>query len=151
MRRLVLGLCLLTCGGCGAVSRGSRLSDRPPRPDTRSLYLSTGGSPRPFRTLGFAQITGHGVTVAGYSDVGSAAIDDVIQRALVDEARKMGGDGVIHIDFEDENPPTDVERASDLSQSFSGALRGQGVKTRSRDVVVTGEIIQFLPSPRGTP
>lgn len=145
--RLPLVFCLLWCTGCGAVSYGSALSDRPPAAGRRGLYLSTGGSPRPFRTLGFAQVTGHGVTVAGYADVGDAAIDGVIQRTLVDEALKMGGDGVIHIEFEDLNPPTDVERASDLSQSVSNVVRGRGgVKTRDRDVLVTGEIIQFLPS-----
>lgn len=145
--RLPLVFCLLWCTGCGAVSYGSALSDKPPVAGRRGLYLSTGGSPRPFRTLGFAQVTGHGVTMAGYADVGDAAIDGVIQRTLTDEALKMGGDGVIHIEFEDVNPPTDVERASDLSQSVSSAVRGRGgVKTRDRDVVVTGEIIQFLPS-----
>lgn len=145
--RLPLFLCLLLCAGCNAVSHGSRLSDRPPHTG-RGLYLSTGGSPWPFRTIGFAQITGYGVTVAGVTDVGNAAIDQSIQGALADAALRMGGDGVIHIEFEDQNPPSDVERASDLSESISNGLRGQGgVKTRDRHVIVTGEVIQFLPSP----
>ena len=145
--RLPLFFCLLLCAGCHAVSRGSRLSDRPPHTG-RGLYLSTGGSPWPFRTLGFAQVTGYGVTVAGVADMGNAAIDQTVQGALADAALKMGGDGVIHIEFEDENPPTDAERAADLSESISNGLSGQGsVTTRSRNVIVTGEVIQFLPSP----
>lgn len=145
--RLPLLVCLLLCTGCNAVSYGSRLSDRPPR-EGRRLYLSTGGAPRAYRTLGFAQVTGYGVTVAGVTDVGHAALDNTIQGALVDTALRMGGDGVINIEFEDENPPTDVERASDLSESISQGIRGQGgVKTRSRTVLVTGEVIQFVSAP----
>lgn len=145
--RLSLLFCLLLCAGCNAVSYGSRLSDRPPH-SGRGMYLSTGGSPRPFRTIGFAQITGYGVTVAGVADIGDAAMDQSIQGALTDAALRMGGDGVIHIEFEDQNPPSDVERASDLSESISNGLRGRGgVKTRNRNVIVTGEIIQFLSSP----
>ena len=126
---------------------GSKLSDRPPR-EGRRLYLSTGSAPRAYRTLGFTQVTGYGVTVAGIADVGQAALDPTIQGALVDAALRMGGHGVIHIEFEDENPPTDAERASDLSESLSQGLRGQGgVKTRGRTVRVTGEVIQFVSEP----
>lgn len=144
--KLPLLLSVLLCVGCSAVSHGSKLSDRPPE-DGRGLYLSTGGSPRPYRTLGFAQVLGYGVTVGGVSDLGDAAIDGVIKKSLVDTALRMGGDGVINIEFEDENPPTGVERASDLSQSISSVARGRGsVTTRSRNVIVTGEVIQFISS-----
>ena len=145
--RLPLLLPLLLCVGCGAVSRGSKLSDRPPE-GGRGLYLSTGGSPLPYRTVGFAQVLGYGVTVAGVSDMGDAALDSTIKKSLVDTALRMGGDGVINIEFEDENPPTDVERAADLSESISNVARGRGgVKTRGRNVIVTGEVIQFLSQP----
>ena len=144
--RLTLLLPLLLCVGCSAVSRGTKLSDRP-LDEGRGLYLSTGGSPRPYRTLGFAQVLGYGVTVGGVSDLGDAALDSTIKKSLLEAARRMGGDGVIHIEFEDENPPTDVERAADLAESISNVARGQGgVKTRNRNVLVTGEVIQFLPS-----
>ncbi|MET0401566.1 MAG: hypothetical protein ABW123_04145 [Cystobacter sp.] len=147
MRLPLLAGLLLWCAGCNAVSYGSKLTDRPPQ-EGRGLYLSTGGSPWAFRTLGFAQVTGYGVTVAGVSDVGNAAIDPALKGALVDAALRMGGDGVINIEFEDLNPPSDMERASDLSESISNGLSGQGgVKTRDRSVLVTGEIIQFLPAP----
>jgi hypothetical protein len=132
---------------CGATVRGSPLSHRPPEAGP-GLYLSTGGAPRPYRTIGFAQVTGYGVTVAGLSDVGEAGLDGTIRGTLSQVAERMGGDGVIHIEFTDENPPTDVERVSDLSQTVSNVASGKGeVKTRNRSVVVTGEIIQFLSSP----
>jgi hypothetical protein len=93
-------------------------------------------------------VTGYGVSVAGMSDVGEAGLDGTIRGTLSQVAERMGGDGVIHIEFTDENPPTDVERVSDLSQTVTNVASGKGeVKTRSRSVVVTGEIIQFLSSP----
>lgn len=142
--KLPLLLSLLLCAGCTAVSHGSKLSDRPPD-GGRGLYLSTGGAPRPYRTVGFAQVMGYGVTVGGYADMGDAAIDGVIKKSLVDTALRMGGDGVINIEFEDENPPTGVERASEFSQSISNVARGRGrVTTRNRNVIVTGEVIQFI-------
>ena len=143
--RLTLLLPLLLCVGCAAVSRGSKLSDSPP--SGKGLFLSTGGSPRPFRTLGFVQLTGYGVTVAGLADMGEAALDGAIKGKLADEALKLGGDGVIHIEFLDENPPTDAERAMDFSDTLTSGLRGEGeIKTRNRSVVVTGEVIKFLSS-----
>lgn len=149
MRLLLLLSSLVLATGCGATVRGSPLSHRPPE-DGRGVFLSTGGAPRPYRTLGFAQVTGFGATVAGVSDVGEAGLDSTIRGTLSRVAAEMGGDGVIFIEFTDENPPTEVERVSDLSSSVSGALSGQGsggIKTRNRSVVVTGEIIQFLSAP----
>jgi hypothetical protein len=59
----------------------------------------------------------------------------------------MGGEGVIHIEFTDENPPTDVERAMDFTETLTTGLQGRGeIKTRNRSVVVTGEVIEFLSS-----
>ncbi len=146
--RLLLLISLVLATGCGATVRGSPLSHRPPD-DGRGVYLSTGGAPRAYRTLGFAQVTGYGVTVAGVSDMGEAGLDSTIRGSLSQVAAQMGGDGVINIEFLDENPPTDADRISDLSESVSNALSGSGggVKTRNRAVIVTGEIIQFLSSP----
>lgn len=145
--RLLFLIPLVLATGCGATVRGSPLSSRPSETG-QGLYLSTGNAPRPYRTLGFAQVTGYGATVAGFSDLGEAGLDSAIRGALAQVASRMGGDGVIHIEFLDENPPTDAERVSDLSQSVGGALSGTGeIKTRNRSVVVTGEIIQFLSAP----
>lgn len=144
--KLPLLLSVLLCAGCSAVSHGSKLSDGA-SDDGRGLYLSTGGAPRPYRTVGFAQVLGYGVTVAGVSDLGEAAIDGTIKKSLVDTALRMGGHGVINIEFEDQNPPTGVERAADLTESITNvASRQGGVKTRDRTVIVTGEVIQFISS-----
>jgi hypothetical protein len=146
--RLLLLVALVLATGCGATVRGSPLSNRPSMGDGRDIFLTTGNAPRPYRTLGFAQVTGYGVTVAGMSDVGEAGLDGTIRGTLSQVASSMGGDGVIHIEFVDENPPTDIERVSDLSQTVTNVASGTGeVKTRNRAVVVTGEVIQFLSAP----
>ncbi len=130
-------------GGCSVVVRGAPLSGRPGRPDR--IYLSTGGSPRPYRTLGFVQVQGYGVEVAGLAQVGDAALDGTIQGALVQAATQMGGNGVIHIEFLDTNPSTPVERAQAAAQTVQNITSGSGgVETKDRIVIATGEVIQFL-------
>jgi hypothetical protein len=132
---------LLLCG-CTAVVRGSPLSDRVG--DRHDVYLSTGDSERAHRTLGFAQIRGYGVAIAGAVDVGEAGLDGAIRGVLAQEARRMGGDGVLHIEFIDENPQTPAERAQSFANSISNLSSGRaGVETRDRFVTVTGEIVKF--------
>ncbi len=146
--RLLLLIALVLATGCGATVRGSPLSNRPSELDRRNIFLTTGNSPRPYRTVGFAQVTGYGVTVAGMADVGESGLDSTIRGTMSQVAARMGGDGVIHIEFVDENPPTDIERVGDLSQTVTNVASGKGeVKTRNRSVVVTGEVIQFLSAP----
>lgn len=141
---LVLVVCsALLAGGCSVVVHGAPLSGRPGRSDR--IYLSTGGSPRPYRTLGFVQVQGYGVEVAGLAQVGDAALDGTIQGALVQAASQMGGNGVIHIEFLDTNPSTPVERAQAAAKSVQNITSGSGgVETKDRVVIATGEVIQFL-------
>ncbi len=144
MKRLaLLFLVASALTGCNAVSKGSRLSNRPM--DSGGVYLTTGDAPKRFRTVGFVQVRGYGVEVAGYADVGDAQLDGTIKGAMVREALRLNGHGVIHIEFEDENPSSDVERAQGLANSFSNLSTGKGgVETKDRYVSATGEVIQFL-------
>ncbi len=144
LRVLTVGLSLLFATGCGVVVKGGALSNRP---DTgRGIYLTTGGAPRAFRTLGFVQVRGYGVNVAGMADVGDAALDGTIKGRLVQEAAKMGGHGVINIEFLDENPQTMAERASSMSETINQSIATgtPQVQTKDRWVTVTGEVIQFV-------
>ena len=127
---------------CTAVIASSPLS---PRPDySNQIYLSTGGTPRPHRTIGFVQVTGFGNQVAGVVDVGDAQLDSTVRGALAQAAARLGGHGVINIEFLDENPQTPAERGGDLAESLRNTARGRGeVKTRWRSVHATGEVIQF--------
>ncbi|HLL52847.1 MAG TPA: hypothetical protein VK447_04820 [Myxococcaceae bacterium] len=144
-RLAVAGACAWLAVGCGAVVRGGRLSDRP---DTGrgGIFLSTGGSPKPYQTVGFIQVTGEGRTIAGMVDVGDIGLDGVVKGTLAQEAFKMGGEGVINIEFEDENPPTGYERAQEAAQAVQNAFAGEPQEARRRTVVVTGEVIRFIGS-----
>ena len=146
--QLVLALALLVsasagAAGCTAVAYGAPLSSRPAT--APQVFLSTGAAPAPYRTLGFVQATGFGNQVAGVMDVGDAQIDGTIKGALVQAALKMGGDGVINIEFLDENPQTPAERANDLAQSLQPDQHGRReIKTRWRSVRASGEVISFI-------
>ncbi|MBE2248442.1 MAG: hypothetical protein IAE78_02760 [Myxococcus sp.] len=143
MKKLVV-LCavIAASSGCSAVVRGTRLSSVPQADN--GMFLSTGGTPRKFRTLGFVQIRGYGQEWAGYGDLGDAQLDGTIHNALSKEAARMGGQGVINIEFLDENPSTDVEKAQRAYNSATSLLSGRGqIETKERYVTVTGEVIVF--------
>lgn len=127
---------------CNATVHGSRLSNVPI--DTGGIFLSTGGAPKAFRSIGFVQVRGYGVEIAGMADVGDSNLDGTIRGSLAAEAARMGGQGVINIEFEDENPSTELERAQRAMGTVSNLLSGRGPETKDRYVTVTGEVIQFL-------
>ncbi len=134
---------LFVLTGCNAIVRGSRLSNVPI--DTGGIFLSTGSAPMPFRSIGFVQVRGYGVEIAGMADVGDSYLDGTIRGTLAAEAARMGGQGVINIEFLDENPSTDAERAQRAANSVANLLTGRGgTETKDRYVTVTGEVIQFL-------
>ncbi len=143
MNRLIpilLGLLMLPA--CNAVVRGTRLSSIPQTDNT--LFLSTGSAPRKFRTVGFVQIRGYGQEWGGYGDIGDAQLDGTIHNALAKEAARMGGQGVINIEFLDENPSTDVEKAQRAYNTVTSVLSGGArIETKERYVTVTGEVIVF--------
>jgi len=142
MRVFLLSALALAASGCSAVTRSSPLSGVPAQ--DRGMFLSTGGAPGRYVTLGFVQVRGYGVQVAGYVEAGHATLDGPVRGALAAEASRMGGNGVIHIDFLDENPSTDYERAQAVAQSIQNLASGrQGVETKDRYVTVTGEVIRF--------
>lgn len=129
--------------GCTAVAQSGPLSSRPF--EGTQVFLSTGASPRPYQTIGFVQATGFGNQVAGVVDIGDAQIDGTIKGALVNAAIKLQGDGIINIEFLDENPQTPAEKASDLASSMNVNSNGSSeTKTRWRSVHAKGEVIRFL-------
>lgn len=146
-RALLLSALGLGLVGCSAVSRGSALSGHPSREP--GMFVSTGGASAPYVTLGFVQVRGYGVQVAGFADVGHATLDGPIRNALVTEAARMGGNGVIHLEFLDENPSTDFERAQAVANSMQNLASGRAsVEQKDRYVTVTGEVIRFQGAAR---
>jgi hypothetical protein len=142
-RVFALVLLAAATGGCNAIVQGSKLSDVPVQ--GKAVFLSTGGSPKAYRTVGFIQVRGYGIEVAGFADVGDAQLDGTIKGTLADEAAEMGGQGVINIEFYDENPSTDLERVGRAAETAQSIAKGEGeIKTKNRYVTVSGEVIQFL-------
>lgn len=141
MRPLMLLLAALLGASCTAVVRGHKLSDRYVA-RAQGLYVSTGGTDRPYRTVGFAQVRGFGVEVAGAVDVGDAVLNGAIRVALADAVKRLGGHGAIHLEFLDENPSTPIERADAFARSVNP--QGQGIESKPRYVTLTAEIIQFV-------
>ncbi|MSP24352.1 MAG: hypothetical protein EXR75_04155 [Myxococcales bacterium] len=141
-RNLCVAALALASVGCNAVVAGGPLSSPPPAQD--GLYLSTGGSPKKFQTLGFIQVRGYGVQMAGFAEAGHASFDSTIRGTLAEEAVKFGGDGVINIEFLDENPQTDAEKIQDAMKTAQSFAKGKGeIETKDRYVLVTGEVIKF--------
>lgn len=141
--RLAVAFGAALLAGCNAVSSGSALSSVP-APPGNTVFLTTGDSPRPFKTLGFVQVRGYGVQVAGYVDAGDADLDTTIKGALANEAAKMGGHGVVHIEFLDENPSTDAERMQAAAKQVQNIANGKAkVEKKDRYVTAVGEVVQF--------
>jgi hypothetical protein len=146
---LLAPVLLASGAACTAVVRSAPLASRlgggaaaAPEP----MFLSTGGAPRPFRTLGFIQVTGFGQTVAGALDLGDTSFDGTVRYALSAEAARLGGNGVINIEFLDEDPPTPAERTMDLAKTANNQLNGRNrgeVESRKRRIHVTGEVVRF--------
>jgi hypothetical protein len=143
VKRLFLFAALLSLPACNAVVLGVRLSSVPQTDN--GMFLSTGTSPRKFRTLGFVQVRGYGQEWGGYGNLGDAQLDGTIHNALAKEAARMGGQGVINIEFLDENPSTEVEKAQRAYNTVASALSGNPqIESKDRYVTVTGEVIVFL-------
>lgn len=143
MIRLLLLTSFLVLSGCNAVILGARLSSVPQTDNT--MFLSTGTSPRKFKTLGFVQVRGYGQEWGGYGNLGDAQLDGTIHNALAKEAARMGGQGVINIEFLDENPSTEAEKAQRAYNTVTSVLSGSPrLETRDRYVTVSGEVIVFL-------
>jgi hypothetical protein len=143
VKRLLLLAALLSLPACNAVVLGVRLSSVPQTDN--GMFLSTGSSPRKFRTLGFVQVRGYGQEWGGYGNLGDAQLDGTIHNALAKEAARMGGQGVINIEFLDENPSTEVEKAQRAYNTVASALSGNPqIESKDRYVTVTGEVIVFL-------
>ncbi len=78
--------------------------------------------------MGFVQVRGYGVQVAGYATVGDAQLDGTLRGALVTEALRLGGNGVVHIEFEDENPSTEYEKAVAMTNSVTNGFQRGGTR-----------------------
>ncbi len=92
---VVLGLLALT--GCTVVNTAMI----PGAPfDGQRLFVTTGDIDQPYQSLGPLQITRKGVYVFGFLDPAGFDLEPAFHEAFLPEARKIGADGVINVEFE---------------------------------------------------
>lgn len=92
--RLLCSSLLLCLIGCTAVQTSTIPTGR----YGRDVFITTGDIQQPYESLGAVQTTRRGVLAFGFADPAGTDIDSGF-KDLVEEVRKMGGDGVINVHF----------------------------------------------------
>lgn len=96
MKKLWVLLGLLALTGCTVVNTAMI----PGAPfDGQRLFVTTGDLDQPYESLGPLQITRKGVYVFGFLDPAGFDLEPAFQEAFLPEARKLGADGVINVEF----------------------------------------------------
>ncbi|MDF1562321.1 MAG: hypothetical protein P1V51_04715 [Deltaproteobacteria bacterium] len=96
-RTLLIGLGLLALSGCTVVN--TAIVPGAPHHD-KQLFVTTGDLKVPYESLGPLQITRKGVYVFGFLDPAGFDLEPAFHEAFLPEARKLGADGVINVQFE---------------------------------------------------
>ena len=131
MRILIVAACLAAClAGCTATS----VYVYPQRVQERYL-ITTGDSDRPYRSLGYIQITKKGADILGFIPIVSADLEAMFGDELLRELERTGADGIINVRFY-ERQWTPLQRIGFLLTV---------VVWVPTYVELTGELIQFAP------
>jgi hypothetical protein len=131
MRFLIVAAVLVAClAGCTATS----VYVYPQRVQERYL-ITTGDSDRPYRSLGYIQITKKGADILGFIPIVSADLEAMFGDELLHELERSGADGIINVRFY-ERQWTPLQRIGFLLTV---------VVWVPTYVELTGELIQFAP------
>lgn len=131
MRFLIVAAALAAClAGCTATS----VYVYPQRVQERYL-VTTGDSDRPYRSMGYIQITKKGADILGFIPIVSADLEAMFGDELLHELERTGADGIINVRFY-ERQWTPLQRIGFLLTVIVW------VPTY---VELTGELIQFAP------
>ena len=98
----------------------------------REILLTTGDIDRPYRSIGFTQVTSTGLWLLGFIEVIPASLDEAVRDALAVEALQQGADAVININWYEMQYPL----AYRFLMIFS-VLSPQVA-------IVTGELVEFI-------
>jgi hypothetical protein len=131
MRFLIVAAALAAClAGCTATS----VYVYPQRVQERYL-ITTGDSDRPYRSMGYIQITKKGADILGFIPIVSADLEAMFGDELLHELERTGADGIINVRFY-ERQWTPLQRIGFLLTV---------VVWVPTYVELTGELIQFAP------
>lgn len=131
MRSLIVAAALVACtSGCTATS----VYTYPAQVGQRYL-ITTGDTDRPYRSLGYIQITRKGADILGFIPLVSADLEAMFGNELIRELEQAGADGIINVRFF-ERQWTPLQRIGFLLSI---------VVWVPTYVELTGELIQFVP------
>ncbi len=123
---LFLTVILVGCTAVTTVNVGDGLG-----PDQK-IIVTTGDLDRPYRSIGFTQMSRTGVWLLGFIEIMPAQLDDVLTETLADEAYHRGADAVINVLFYEMQYPPLLKLLSVLAI------------VSPQYVVVTGELVEFV-------
>lgn len=132
MRSLIVAAALLACSttACTAVS-----VYRYPQSVQQRYLITTGDTDRPYRSLGYVQITQKGGDILGFIPIVTADLESIFGDALIREIERSGADGIINVHF--------YERQWTPAQRL-GFLLSIVIYVPTH-VELTGELIKFVP------
>lgn len=134
MKRGLVVVALVALGGCTVVNTAVI----PGAPfEKQKLFVTTGDIDLPYESLGPLQVTRRGVIVFGFWDPAGFNIEDTFADAFIPEARKIGADGVINVEFE--------QTQYTLGTKILGAIFF--FAPLPAEVTIRGEAVRLLRSP----
>ena len=128
-RILLVLIVTLLFAGCTAITTVNVNGRIGPSKD---IIVTTGDLDREYRSLGFTQISRHGIWLLGYIEIMPAQLDDAIIETLADEAHHRGADAVINVQFYEMQYPPLIKLLSVLSI------------ISPQYTFVSGELVEFI-------
>jgi hypothetical protein len=94
-------LMLMALAGCTSVN----VARVPSSGDTREVFVTTGDVKGPYQSLGLVQTTRRGVLLFGFADPAGTDLTNGLYESLIPEVRRMGGDGIMNVRFQQTQYP----------------------------------------------
>ncbi|WP_257449013.1 hypothetical protein [Archangium lipolyticum] len=94
-------LILMALAGCTSVN----VVRVPSMGDTREVFVTTSDVKGPYQSLGLVQTTRRGVLLFGFADLASTDLEGGLHESLLPEVRRMGGDGIMNVRFQQTQYP----------------------------------------------
>jgi hypothetical protein len=133
MRFAHFAFCLALVATTACTARSAYV--QPPQIQQRYL-ITMGDTDRPYRSLGYLQMTRKGLDLFGFLSIVDADLGKLFGDELVRELEKRGADGIINVSFKERQWTTGERVLFALPPLFLFPL-----PTR---VELTGELIQFV-------
>lgn len=129
---------VLALAGCTTVS----VAPLPTGGEGRDVFVTASDISVPYESLGLVQVTRKGVLLFGFADPAGTDLEGGLRESLLPEVRRMGGDGVINLNFH--QTQYGVPTRLLFALLFFAPLPSQ--------VTLRGEVVRLRPTaPEGAP